>query len=563
FDLNYRNNKVTVYGSFSYYHSDSKSGSESTTNYADGTLFEMNKNKGEEWLTKDKNNGFHGKFGMDYYIDKTNILSVSYRGNGGNGKSNALNNTRVFPKENAPVLYSYSQGSKSKWESQDHNANLNYEHIFDTVFKRKLFVDFNYIKHHRDIEDISDMLYYQGDFQKEDTTSMYALEAPLSSDIYALKLDYEHPFTQQTKLEVGLKFSFVDNHNQMEYNTAGIIDTNRSNAYRYNELIGAAYAIVNHSFKTKTSLQVGLRAEYTHTMGKSENLDSINTRSYWRPFPNISISQQIGTKNQLSLSYRYRLTRPHYTYLNPFLLRGGVNSYSSGNPLLNPEYSHVLDLSYSFNYKFFATLSYTHSDGMIDYITVYSKEYIAFSQPKNMGRSDQLSLSLSTQLTFFKIWRLNLYLYGGYGRTELFYQDKWRKTEAFNASYWISTSVDILPTFTLEVSSWGQLPSRSLFTTNHGYYSLSTALKKTFLENTLTLSLGADIRLNTYRNSSIYPDGTYSSGDYRWNGTSGWVRLSYRFGNNTASNNRTPRTVSSDSEESSRLGGNGGGSIGK
>ena len=110
----------------------------------------------------------------------------------------------------------------------------------------------------------------------------------------------------QTRLEAGIKFSYVDNNSRLRQESADFYraDTSLRNLrdhYLYHELIGAAYIMLNHTFKTKTALQVGIRAEYTYTEGISKSMDSLNTNQYIRPFPNITISQPIGNKNQLGL----------------------------------------------------------------------------------------------------------------------------------------------------------------------------------------------------------------------------------------------------------------------
>ena len=320
--------------------------------------------------------------------------------------------------------------------------------------------------------------------------------------------------------------------------------------------------MVNHTFKTRTTLQVGVRAEYTYSHGNNVGMDSVNTSQYARPFPNVSISQPIGNKNHLTLSYRYRLTRPDYSDLNPFQIRTSATEYYCGNPYLKPEYSHNLDLTYSFNYKFFATLGYLHATGDPEQITFYDAEHNAYTQPINAGLNQGVTLSLSTNLTFYKIWRLMVFVHGGYGQSVIDYNETHRKSEVFEGSYWINTEVDATPNLTFSAYSWGQFPNQSNFTYSPGLYGGGIGIKAFFLKKTLTLSASFDVMFNDYTNRSVYPayngmeNISYIQAGF--DKYSGSIRLSWRFGNNKLMN-RAPRQIQ-DADESSRLNSGGAGS---
>ncbi|MCM1531510.1 MAG: TonB-dependent receptor [Bacteroides sp.] len=567
-DLNYRHKKFTVYGSFSAYQGYNSQYFSGYTHYADGSRQEVNGKESGRRSGMNNYLSFYGKGGLDYYISKADVLSLTYQGSGGKYR-NDFNNlrTRFYPVQTPDsVLYTFDQTANSTYDEQNHNVNLNYEHTFDTVYNRKLTLNFDYIRNIEKSHGSNGLNYYTGDFNGNAPAlaTGYDLSNPFSSDIYSFKADYEHPFNTQTRLEAGLKFSYTGNNYRYfytEFDSATV-----PNRYLYNEIIGAAYAMVNHTFKTKTVLQVGVRAEYTRTHGKNLDMDSANTNQYIRPFPNISISQPIGSKNQLSLSYRYRLSRPGYYSLNPFLTRNQADQYSAGNPFLKPEYSHVLDLTYSFNYKFFATVGYVHTDGTPQQINFYGLDPdgrpVTFRQTVNAGKSDRLDINLSTQLTFFKIWRLSVFLNGSYGEEHIKYRGMEESRRTFTSGYWINTEVDAHKNLTLSAYSWGTMPTRSLFEYNYGIYGGGLGLKAFFLDKTLTLSASFYASFTGYDTKSTYPEAdgrkTVSKMHYGWDMYTGRISLSYRFGNNKLMN-RNPRQKAA-ADESSRLGGGGGGS---
>ena len=564
-DLNYRHKYFTLYANGSVYGGGNHSYNESYIQYADGS-------RRETLRGENKNHyfGFYGKGGIDGYLSKTDVMSLAYSGYSGNGGGPSIDHEAFYPDHlHFPDSISglLNQDTRSAWKYASHTVNFNYEHKFDTVYDRKLNLNLEYVHSLQDI-DFRNAVEYLGSFYQTSVqgTNTHLLQ-PFKSNIYSLKMDYEHPFNMQTRLEAGIKFSYVDNNSRLnqhftDFHPADTSFRNIRDHYLYRELIGAAYLMLNHTFKTKTALQVGIRAEYTYTEGISKSMDSVNKNHYIRPFPNVTISQPIGNKNQLSLSYRYRLSRPDYSSLNPFVLDGGAGQYQCGNPYLKPEYSHNLSLTYSFNYKFFATLNYIHTDGTTGRLDTYVKEgdrYLIYSQPVNAGKGDFVGLDLSTQLTFFKIWRLNIFLDGSYGKSSILYEGKLRDNLSFNASYWLNTEVDATSYLTLSAYGYGSLPSRNNFTRRNGDHGVGLGIKAFFLEKTLSLSASFDMDLTSYSGNSVYPSAegnTVNYWNYHWDKYAGRISLSWRFGNNM--NGRGPRHLES-SDESSRLGGGGGG----
>ncbi len=569
-DLNYRHKKFTIYANGSVYGGENKSSHDQYTQYADGSRRENIRN-GKNANSNNRYLGFFGKGGIDLYLSKADVMSLAYKGYRSNGKNTSRDYEALYPHHDLfpdSVSRSWEQAGRNDWKLQNHSVNFNYEHTFDTVYERKLNLNLEYVRSTREVEYGTLVEYFTGRFSGSPLQSeQNDLVWPFKSDIYSLKLDYEHPFNMQTRLEAGIKFSYVDNDSRQaqRFHTIQGADSSRrhvSNHYLYDEMIGAAYILLNHTFKSKTALQVGLRAEYTYTKGDNKSMDSVNKNHYIRPFPNITISQPIGNKNKLSLSYRYRLSRPDYSSLNPFVMDGGTGKYECGNPFLKPEYSHNLDLSYSFNYKFFATVSYVHSDGTPSQLDTYVKDgdsYLVYRRPENAGKSDRLDLNLSTQLTFFKIWRLNVFLNGSYGKSRIPYEGKDRTNRNFNAGYWINTEVDAASFLTLSAYSYGQLPSKSDFSRRNGHCGIGLGLKAFFLEKTLNISASFEADLTSYSGKSTYPTAegnTISYWNYHWSRYYGRIGLSWRFGSNM--NGRGPRQQES-SEEASRLGNGSGG----
>ncbi|MCL2511931.1 MAG: TonB-dependent receptor [Bacteroidales bacterium] len=559
FNLNFRNNKFTAFANFNIFENRGKSGNFGRIDYPDGSYWETNKQDGEDWKNEQSGHYLYGKGGFDYYINNRNIISLTYQINDGVGKNSGLQKTRMYmPDENTPHI-SFSQGHNSKYNFGNQNWSLNYQHILDSAKQRQFFIDASWIKNYQKAEGGNEIFYYSGDFADVSLRDAYNLKQPLESNIFSIQSDLEFPLddAQKSKIDAGLKYSFVNNDNNQKYFIDNILNPNLSNHYIYSENIAAFYGMFNHTFSPKLSLEAGIRGEYTALEGNNKTIDSIHTNDYFGVFPTLNINTKFAKKSGVNFSYRYRLTRPNYTDLNPIIVRNSAYSYSVGNPYLNPEYSHSLRLRYLHNHVPIVTLSYERSDGDIRNITYYQGD-TTVTQPQNIGKTSRIGLGLMWQQFFFDKWRLMLYFDGSYLWSEYKYNEKMEKTETYRGSVYVSNDITLTPTMSLDVNGWGMLPQKSLFATNAGLYSVNIGFKKSFFKKSLTASLSLNDIFNTankWTNDAKYPTGQQSYSEYYWASRSISLRVSYRFGKGNIPMRQKKNAAE---EEAGRMGGQGG-----
>jgi hypothetical protein len=291
--------------------------------------------------------------------------------------------------------------------------------------------------------------------------------------------------------------------------------------------------------------------------GDNKTIDSIHTNDYFGVFPTLNVNTQVTKKSGFNFSYRYRLTRPEYTSLNPMKVRNSAYSYSLGNPFLNPEYSHSLRLRYTLNQLPIVTFSYERSDGDIRRITYYD-DNTSFTQPENIGKTNRLGLGLMWQKFFFDKWRLLLYFDGSYQWSEFKYDDKMEKSETYRGTAYISNDITLTKTMSLDINAWYVLPQKSLFATNTSLYSVNAGFKKSFFKKTLTATVSVNDIFNTgntWTNDAKYPTGQRSYQEYYWESRSVAIRLSYRFGKGNIPMRQKKNAAE---EESGRMGGQSG-----
>ncbi|RYG16568.1 MAG: TonB-dependent receptor [Chitinophagaceae bacterium] len=152
---------------------------------------------------------------------------------------------------------------------------------------------------------------------------------------YTTQTDYIYPFSKSVIFELGGKGIFRNILSQYGNNTAQDFD--------YHQNVGAAYSTISFNLSKKYQFKGGLRAEYTDININNSNYQ----KDYFNLFPSAVISRAVSPMTTIKLSYNKRVQRPSLSYLNPFRNESNQFAVFQGNPLLNPELSHNLELGYS------------------------------------------------------------------------------------------------------------------------------------------------------------------------------------------------------------------------
>ncbi|HEY1114662.1 MAG TPA: TonB-dependent receptor [Chitinophagaceae bacterium] len=191
---------------------------------------------------------------------------------------------------------------------------------------------------------------------------------PNGYDIYSGKVDYSRPFGKGRKLESGAKVSRVisDNDSRFYFNNNGLVlDTRRSNHFNYRENIYAAYLNYSSPLGKKLSMQAGLRAERTESLGRSFTTGETTSRDYLNLFPSLFLQHKVSDNYGVNYSYSRRLTRPNYGNLNPFTSYRDPYTLIRGNPYLRPQYTHAFSIAQSIKKLYTVTASYNLTKDVI------------------------------------------------------------------------------------------------------------------------------------------------------------------------------------------------------
>ena len=156
----------------------------------------------------------------------------------------------------------------------------------------------------------------------------------------------EKNFSKRWSLRAGAKYTYYRMQSEAlyEYNTTGawLVNDNQSFDIDYTERIGALYGIVSGKFG-RWGLVAGMRGEYTQIESDGSRI----SRDYLSLFPNANLSCTLDEKGRHMLVFQYarKISRPSFWHLNPQRQLISEYTYQTGNPNLDPSFSHDLSLT--------------------------------------------------------------------------------------------------------------------------------------------------------------------------------------------------------------------------
>ena len=551
-NLNNRSEKLNIFGNYNYnYNRNSRTLAIDREAIKDGvaTYFV------QDGTQYNEGNSHLYKLGADYIISKNNLLGLLINGNENFENQHAVNTT-LMGRKSGLADSSLHANNNFKQHFKNNSYNLNFKSTLDEKGV-ELAVDADYSKYNSRVNSLFRNYYY--------TSTMEKLKEPLFAKnntnsnitIKSLKADYTNPFSASLKIEGGAKVTMIRSDNDLSYATLNGVnwqnDASKSNHFIYDEDVIAAYVNASKEWKS-TSVQAGLRTEYSDTKGNSLTDNKIVKRNYLDFFPSIFVNQKLSSTNNIGFSYGRRIQRPDYESLNPFVYIIDEYTYQKGNPFLNPEYSQSFSLTYLLKNKYMAQAGYSVTKNMIaEVILADTTNKALYQTNKNIDRERIYRLTLSAPLDITKWWKVN----NNFNGIEMSFKTPDLDGQQLNASQFFvilnsNHTFKINKDFKAELNGkytspmvYGTLKLQSEFT-------LDAGMSKSILKKSGDLKIGITDMLNTktQRISSVYPGVNYA---LRQKLETRVIRLSfiYRFGNNNVKASRDKK--SGLEEEQSRL----------
>ena len=404
--LNYRTDRVNVYGDFNYYQGKS---------YKIENLFRDFPQAGYNLNTNSESvsayQTFSGKVGLDYTLAENHtvgILASSYTATIDIDLNNRADFFSAALQADSSVLV---QGNWA-FPYDTHNFNANYQGKITGI--TDISINATQTLYRKNSE--QSLTYQSVDNQGSITGEQRNIQTitPSDIDITIAQADLSRETVDDIKLEAGAKYTSISTKNDFEQGTIPeegqpLIITDSSQT-GYDERIMAGYFNLNANIG-QYSLQAGVRAEQTDT-----DVRGITKRNFLDWFPSLSVARTITDNYSLSLSYGRKIDRPIYDNLIPF--RRFVDPYTirEGNPLLKPQYSHTLEFSNTFkDFTILAGYIYT-KDAMLD--APYQDEEVTIFSWRNFSRVETYNLSLVLPLQLTSWWQSNNTVTGLFNRVQ-------------------------------------------------------------------------------------------------------------------------------------------------
>ena len=505
------------------------------------------------------------KFGVDYFANKNTTIGIVISGNPQNDRFASISRANIYDSTHLFVQYNDAI-SQNKNPQSNVGFNLNLQQKLDTSGS-ELSADADYILYRTRGVQYSYNYLYGAD--KVPTEDPYLLQGNLPSniDIFSFKSDYKHPFNKTSTLEAGVKTSYVKTDNDAQYtrynNTEQkwLTDTSRSNHFIYKENINAVYVNVQKQIK-KVGTQLGLRAEQTVADGNQATKNISFHKNYTKLFPTAYFTYKLNDNKTLGLSYGRRIERPNYQSLNPFQYQLDRYTYEQGNPNLQPQFSHNIELSYNYKGQLNIAANYTSITDIINDVLITRREpgdsnYTTFLTTQNIASSKNIGLAVTYNKQLKKWWTLNAFanVFNNRYKGVIDNENINVSFTSFNSNF--SSQFTFKKGWTAEVSGWYNgktLQSSAIVSYPMGMFSLGGGKQILKNKGTIRLNLRDPFYLLSFRGYTDLNKSLTTVHSY-WDNRRAIISFTYRFGGTNDQPQR--KRGSAADEEKNRIGGGG------
>lgn len=526
----------------------------------------------------------HGSLEASYEIDTLRLITMSFGMYGGGNDGDGDGQSMLSDLAGGTIYhYTMNNNNESSWYS--FRGNLDYQRSFGNVKGRLLTFSYNINTRPQSSDGYSYYKYKDSEMPADWLASLKLLDmrsdGEQNTTEHTFQADYTTPIGKLHTIESGLKYIIRNNNSDNNrYNSVSgtnnfEYDNDRSSHYKHMNDILAAYAGYSLRYKALSG-RVGIRYERTMQDVKyRENPGNNFDADFNDLVPSASIGVKIGQTQNIRMGYNMRIWRPSIYFLNPYVDDSNPTSIRQGNPELESEKSHSLNLSYSsFTSKVNLNVSLYHSfnNNGIESVSEMkspseipglknpaSDKDVLYTTYENIGRSRNTGMNLYANWNATPKTRIYINASGGYN--VLNNPQRGLKNTGWH-SYAYGGIQHTLPLeIRLSLNAGGSTPYTTLQGRESGYHFYSVGLNRSFLNKRLTLSAYATNFLKKYNESSRTVSGinfTQRSED-KFSRQRFGVSVSYRIGELKASVKKAARTINNDDVKGGGEGGSGGG----
>ena len=411
-NFNYRKNKINLFTTLSYNYRKNFNDLDISRKFIEHDTKLVTSLFDQKSYIRESGETYNAKLGLDFYATKKTTFGIVLSGFDNPGSFN--NHSDVNISNAANVLQSITRANTNnerKWKN--FGTNLNFRHVFDSTGK-EITADIDYLGYRSKNNQGLVNAYYGTDGLPNAKADTLLGNLPQDINIYSAKIDYTHPLKKGAKFEAGIKTSYVKTDNNAVYdsliNNNRVRDIGRSNHFIYEENVNAAYVNFSKQFNKKLSGQLGLRVENTNAKGNQVITNTKFKRNYTQLFPTFYLQYNVSEKNTFGINYGRRIERPDYEDLNPFILFLDRYTFQQGNPNLQPQFAHNIELTHTYKGFLTTTLNYTKTTDIIqEVLEQNTTKNETFIKKSNIANQRQYGISVAAGFPVTKWWSANVY----------------------------------------------------------------------------------------------------------------------------------------------------------
>ncbi|HNP24337.1 MAG TPA: TonB-dependent receptor [Panacibacter sp.] len=563
-NFNWRKGKANIYGNYGYSHWEGFN--DITINRSLRESRESAFNRYSEQHTYGKFNGYPHNFktGIDYFASKKTTLGFAVNGLVDDRKFTSSGTANIYDSMHNFVQYNNARSqTKDPWTNLGFNFNI--QQKLDTSGK-EISADLDYILYRTKGNQYSDNYLYNADGKPSEEPFLLKGYLPGNIDIYSFKSDYKQPMKNNSTFEAGVKLSYVKTDNDAQYSIyetetgSWEKDESRSNHFIYKENINAAYVNLQRQIK-KFGLQLGLRAEQTIAEGNQVTKGESFKKNYTKLFPTAYMSYQATDNNSFAVSYGRRIERPGYQDLNPFQYQLDRYTYRQGNPNLQPQFSHNIEVSYNYKGQLNISANYTTITDIINDVLITTKEpgdsnYTTYQTKENIASNKNIGLAVSYNRKFNKWWTLNVFgnVFNNHYKGVIDNEQIDVSLTSFEAN--LSSQFTFNKGWAAEVSGFynsENLASSNILAQPMGMFSLGGSKKILKEKGAVRINVRDPFYLMSFRGSTDLDKGYTQIHSY-WDNRRVILTFTYRFGKTSGQQSRRRSTGAEDEQNRMNLG---------
>ncbi len=540
-DMNYRNGKFNFYGSY---------GNNIAKNRNFGNIFRPGDESQQLFRFLDSNKSHLLKFGVDFYLNDKNTISLFTNQNFFDGGTIGTTDV-IFPLNSS---FNNNQRFENDSENDSQQYNFNYKLDFDEEGHNiELEVDHNAFEGFAETDNLLFGAATRPNFNELTDTER---------DRTTINLDYVNPLTESVKLELGLEARLFDNiidytSDARSQNSAGDYIPTTTN-FDYSRDIYSAYATYGKKLE-KWSYQVGLRAESVQVDAVATETDLIINEEtvvpfendYFQVYPSAFLTYSPSEKNSYQLSYSRRVDRPGVGQVNPLPEWNTPLISSFGNQQLEPQFTNSMEVNYTRKLEkgsitggvFYRIIEDEINRAVFIDRTNLNRIILTYD---NFSNTTAYGIEISTNYRPTKWWSIN-------GSFDMFSQTQKSISETLTVPTDVATENDIaVETFKVDNLAYNFRMfnnfrvSKKLSLSAFGFYRgknkniqfnvepmyfVNVGMRYSFLEdNRATFSFNYNDIFDTMRFGFTGDRPFPQEGEFNWESNTWNVALSYRFG---------------------------------